>query len=234
MRISAFVIAVILGCALCQTPTPAPTNYCSAKGTFCSACKAVDPNKSCDGCGKGAFATDVAGLTGVKQCVAGSAQNCAAALSATTCSACNAKFAIDTATNLCVADATVIADCGGLTKTGTTVTCQGCTNGKALSTDSLNCTTAATDLNCLAARIVAGPPITQTCDLCKLKFAKKGTGLTCEATTLEGCAVTDTAGTVCTFCNTASGWWFSDVNKCTASAYMMTASLALVAFFFSN
>lgn len=146
------------------------TNYCNLQNTFCSDCTVQGINKSCNACHKGTWATDVAGLTGVKSCTT-TVSNCLVAASATTCAICNPDFALNTETNLCVSETTKINDCFSLHKTGTAAAvCKVCTNGKVPSTDGANCNTVATDVNC---QISSLNGTTQVCQACKVGFAIK-------------------------------------------------------------
>lgn len=231
MRISFFILAVIVGCAMTQS---AGKNYCNATGTFCGLCVTVGNNQSCTACGKMGVSTPVKDVAGTNECVNGNAANCVQAKDATTCAACKSGYAVDITTNLCVEDKTVIADCTGLSKNGTDITCQGCTNGKALSTDKKDCKTAVTDANCTSAMITVAP--TQLCVACKSGFAKKGDmSANCDTAVsgdTAGCLVTDTDVKKCLFCNTSNGYWMSDVNKCTKYAPVISAAFALIASFF--
>jgi hypothetical protein len=239
MRTSFIVLAVILGCAIAQS---AGTNYCSAKGTFCSLCIAAGNNKSCTACGKLAVSKEVAAAVGSFECVAATAANCSQALQAdaTKCAVCNTGFALKADSNTCEADATKIADCMGLAKdVAGKVTCQACQNSKTLSVDKTNCTVATTDKNCYSA-FLPQEGAAQLCISCNKGFAyKTGGNPVCDQSVsgdLTGCARVTADGKTCdNLCNGWAGFWMTDVNKCTAFASIATAAFALIAsFFFSN
>lgn len=246
MRTSIFVLAVILGCALAQTPAPTNQNYCKGTGVFCALCKKVDTNQSCNACGKLGYVSAVAGTTNpTNECKQSTATNCAQALNADKCSVCNEKFAVimdDGPTkNTCVADSTAITNCAALSKLGTTVTCIGCKLGFAIefgATADKVCSAAVTGANCNAAT-VAGGTTNQTCTSCKEGFAFKGTGNTCETpvpSAATGCLKLTADGSACdNLCNSSVGFWMMEENKCTKFAPIAAAAFALIAsFFFSN
>ena len=120
------------------------------------------------------------------------------------------------------------------------VTCQACQNSKTLSFDKTNCTVATTDKNCYTAMILTeGGP--QNCGGCNKGFAYKASGgpIVCDTPVsgdLTGCAKVTADGKACdNACSVWTGYWMTDVNKCTAFASIATAAFALVAsFFFSN
>lgn len=239
MRTSFVVLAIIFGCALTQATTK---NYCNPSGTFCAMCVTSAGGQSCTVCGKMGFSTAVKDLTGTNECTASTATNCMASnpLGADKCGMCKSGFALDSATFTCAAETTfkLPTNCAALIKTGTTVTCQGCNSGFALSKDKLTCTAAITTVNCLTA--IIGADDKEVCGACKSGFAFKGAlGTDCATAVpaaVVGCARLADDGTTCmNQCNSAAGFWMSDVNKCTAFASIATAAFALIAsFFFSN
>ena len=128
-------------------------------------------------------------------------------------------FALDTAINRCVIKTIfkLPANCASLIKIGTTVICQGCINGFALSKDKLTCKAPITTENSLSAMI--GADDKEICTGCKSGFAFKGlVGKDCATAVpaaATGCArLSDDRITCLNSCNAGAGFWMSDVNKC--------------------
>jgi hypothetical protein len=200
MRTEIAALVIILGCFLTQTESK---NYCNTNGTFCALCVRSAGDQSCSVCGKMGFSTRVKDVAGTYECAASTATNCMASnpTGIDKCGMCNTGFVLDTATFTCFAETTfkLPANCTSLMKTGTTVTCQGCINGFALSKDKLTCKAPITTENCLSAMI--GADDKEICIGCKSGFAFKGVaGKDCATlvpAAVTGCARLSDDGVTC-------------------------------------